>query len=90
MKRAIIAAALLLAGCQTPAEPEVRTVRVNVPVPVSCVPSDARIEPEFRVSRGDVATAYDAAERLRLSAAGFLEREAYITEQLPVLRGCKG
>ena len=89
MKRMLIAAALLLAGCGTTPEPEVRTVIVNVPVPVSCVPAEARIEPEFRVSRNDVATASDAAERLRLSAAGFLERDAYVAEQLPVLRGCK-
>lgn len=83
-------AALALVGCaSTPSEPVVRTVTVDRPVPVSCVPASARIEPNFRVSRDAVAAAPDAAERLRLLGAGFLERDAYIGEALPVLRGCK-
>lgn len=83
--------ALALAACgTTQPEPMIRTVTVNVPTPVSCVPASADTEPRFRVQTGDVAAATEPAERLRLTAAGFLEREAWITSQaLPVLRGCK-
>ena len=85
-----LGAALLLSACaSTPPEPIIRTVEVRVPVPVTCVPAGATIEPNFRVSREAVAAAPDAAERLRLTASGFLERDAWIGEALPVLRGCK-
>ena len=85
-----IFAFVAVAACNsTPREPIVRTVEVLVPTPVTCVPASANLEPKFQVSRGDVAAAYDAAERLRLTAAGFLERDAYINEILPVARGCK-
>lgn len=36
MRALAIAAALLLAGCASRAEPEIRTVRVEVPVQVPC------------------------------------------------------
>lgn len=81
--------ALLMAGCATSPEPIIRTVEVRVPTPVTCVPDNFVVEPQFRVSKGDVVAAPDTAERLRLLGAGFLEREAYIGEAQPVLRGCK-
>ena len=84
-------ATTLVAACSTTPDPEpqIRTVEVRVPVPVSCVPANAQVEPNFRVNRADVAAAPDAAERLRLLGAGFLERDAYVGEAVPVLRGCK-
>lgn len=82
--------ALSLAACCTTPEPEVRTVTVQVPTPVTCVPASVDTSPEFRVGVADVGKAAEPAERLRLAAAGFLEREAWITGQaLPALRGCK-
>lgn len=86
---AVFALVAVSACNTTPPEPIIRTVEVLVPTPVTCVPANATVEPKFQVSRGDVAAAYDAAERLRLTAAGFLERDAYLGEVLPVLRGCK-
>ncbi len=81
----------LLAGCAPtpPAEPIIRTVEVLVPTPVTCLPENFSVDPRFQVSRADVAAAADAAERLRLLGAGFLERDIYAAEVAPVLRGCK-
>lgn len=87
---AVCGAASVLAGCHTtPDEPIVRTVTVNVPVAVSCVPANARVEPDFKISRADVAAAASPEERYRLTAAGFLERDAFVAEAVPVLRGCR-
>lgn len=94
MIRRTLAAAFALAvltGCASTPDPEpiIRTVTVNVPVPVSCVPANANTEPTFRVSKEAVVAAPDAAERLRLVGAGFLERDAWIGEAVAVLRGCR-
>lgn len=85
----LLASAIALAGCTTTTpEPEVKIVYVDRPVAVSCVPTTLNIDPEFQVSRGDVVGAADAAERLRLTGAGFLERDAYLNVIQPVLKGC--
>lgn len=85
----LVASAVTLVGCATtPPEPEVKVVYVDRPVAVSCVPTTLNIDPEFQVSRGDVVGAADAAERLRLTGAGFLERDAYLSVIQPVLKGC--
>lgn len=80
----------LLAACATtpPPEPEIRTVEVKVPVVVSCIPAGAPITPNFQVTREQVLAAPDVAERLRLTAAGFLERDAYFNVAYPLLQGC--
>ncbi len=86
----VAAACLLLASCaSTPPEPVIRTVEVKVPVPVTCVPANATTDPVFRVTRADILAASSAAERLRLLGVGFLERDAWMGETVPVLRGCK-
>jgi hypothetical protein len=87
------AAMLLVAGCgSTGAIPrtEVRTVRVEVPVPVSCVPADLSPSPVYQVTKAALLLAPDAAARLLLAVAGFLERDARLTETEPVLDGCRG
>lgn len=87
---AALCAVTLLVGCaSTLPEPEIRTVTVNVPVPVSCVPANANVEPNFKVSKASVETAPSPEERYRRAAAGFLEREAWVTEAVAVLRGCR-
>lgn len=92
MKARIFAAVLagnILAACgTTPPEPEIRIVEKLVPVPVSCIPAGTRIAPDFQVTRAAVAAAQGADERLRLTAAGFLEREAYFNLAYPLLQGC--
>lgn len=85
----LLASTVTLAGCATTTpEPEVKIVYVDRPVAVSCVPATFDTNPEFQVNRGDVVGAADAAERLRLTGAGFLERDAYLSVVQPVLKGC--
>lgn len=87
----IALACALLTSCSTtpPPEPEVRIVEVTVPVAVSCVPPTVTIEPDFQITRADVLAASDEAERYRIVAAGFLERDAYVALMRPVLEGCQ-
>lgn len=83
-------AALLLTACvSTPPEPEIRTVTVVVPTAVSCVPANLPPAPQYRVTVGDIIGAADAAERYRLTAAGFQEREARLSEVEPVIALCR-
>lgn len=82
--------AIALSACTTTRpEPEVRIVEVKVPVPVSCVPDNLPPRPTYRVSVGDIVGAPDAAERYRLAAAGFQERDARLNEVEPVIQNCR-
>ena len=92
MKRAaIFCVGLALAACGSNMKPtpEIRTVTVNVPVPVTCVPASANTAPDFKVSLSAFRAAPTPEERYRLAAAGFLEREAWAQEAVAVLRGCR-
>lgn len=88
---AAVFAAHLTAACGTIREPqiEIRTVTVEVPVAVSCVPEALPQPPAYRVTREVLLAAPDAAVRLALAVAGFLERDARLAETEPVLSGCR-
>lgn len=87
---AIAAGALALSACATTdPEPIVRIVEVKVPVMVSCVPTNLPPRPTYRVAAGDIVAAPDAAERYRLAAAGFQERDARLNEVESVIQNCR-
>lgn len=86
----IVAVAAALSACATTdPEPIIRIVEVKVPVAVSCVPDNLPPRPTYRVSVGDIVGAPDAAERYRLAAAGFQERDARLNEVEPVIQNCR-
>lgn len=84
-----LVAALLLAGCAHTPEPKVRTVTVNKPVALECVPATLGTAPEYPDTDEAIRNAVDAAERYRLIAAGRLLRNARLGEVEPVLLMCK-
>lgn len=88
---AMIAGVLLLAACSTtpkaPPEPVVRTVEVQVPVPVAC-PVDEPPVVAYPDSRTAIRSAPNIAERARLYAAGRPLREATEAELRAALRAC--
>lgn len=92
MKRLVLIAAVsLLAACSTTPktrpEPVVRTVEVQVPVPVSC-PVTEPAEVAYPDSRTAIRSAPNIAERARLYAAGRPLREATEAELRAALRAC--
>lgn len=92
--RSLFAAVLtahLTAACVTTPEPqiEIRTVEVQVPVPVACVSDNLPPPPAYRVTREILLAALDPAARLTLAVAGFLEREARLAEVEPTVEGCR-
>ena len=93
MKRSALAlvATMFLVGCETTPDPEIRieTRDVLVPVARSCVPSETPAPPVYRVTREALVGATDAAVRLALAVAGFLERDARLAETEPVLAACR-
>lgn len=86
---AVFATTLVAACSTTKPEPEVRTVYVDRPVAVSCVPKNLPPRPTYRVTTGDLIAAPDAAERYRLAAAGMQERDARLNEVEPVVQNCR-
>lgn len=86
---AVFAASLVAACSTTKPEPQIRIVEVKVPVAVSCVPENLPPRPGYRVTASDIVGAPDAAERYRLAAAGFQERDARLNEVEPVVEGCR-
>lgn len=88
---AILLPVLLLTGCATaPIEPVVRTVTVQVPVAIPCVPSNVQKEPAYSDTNDALKTAPDAAERYQLLIIGRQQRMARLSEIEPVIRECKG
>lgn len=79
----------LLAGCATKPEPIVRTVTVNVPVAVECVPATLDPAPSYPDTDEALRSARDAAERYALIAAGRLLRDARLGELEPAILVCR-
>lgn len=87
----IIAWPLLTAGsCATTTPPPIiRTVEVKVPVAVSCVPAALGEEPAYVDSDQALVTAAGPEDRFQLLAAGRLQRNGWLAQVRPVLRGCR-
>ena len=85
-----IAFAIMLVGCATPgAEPVIRTVEVNKPVPVKCKPNIGP-EPTYPDSDEALAHAADVFAGVQLLSAGRLLRIAREVELMAALRACEG
>jgi len=82
------ALALSLGACATTAEPEVKTVTVNVPVRTPCVPADLPPPPERYADEGlDAATPPD--QRYLKTAEANLQRRARLARVEPVIANCR-
>lgn len=81
----------LTAACDTTPDPviEYRTVTVEVPVAVACVPEALPQPPAYRVTLDTLRTAPDGASRLQLAVEGLLERDARLLEVEPAVAGCR-
>lgn len=84
----LIAATVLLAGCAA-REPVVRTVTVNVPVAIECVPVTLGAAPDYPDTDEALRAAPDAAERYRLLFLGRLLRDARLGEVESVILSCR-
>jgi hypothetical protein len=83
-------AASALSGCTTVArEPEVRTQRVVIEKPVSCVPKNLGPAPTYPDTDEALRKAHDLAERYLLLWAGRELRSARLGETEPVIQTCK-
>ncbi|MFN3585206.1 hypothetical protein [Phenylobacterium sp.] len=89
MKALLLAPALLLAACATNrAEPEIRTVEVQVPVAKACVPADLPAKPSAYADDAlDGTTPPD--ERYRLTATANQQRKARLARIEPVIAACR-
>lgn len=84
-------ACLSLAACGSVEKPppDIKTVRVEVPVPVSCVPEGLPAKPDFKVTREDLRKAPDLVTRYQLAVGGFLERDQRLAEVEPTIAACR-
>ena len=89
--RLIPLCALLLASCATndAPEPVIRTVTVQVPVAVSCVPESLPGPPAYPDTPEAIRAAPDAAARTALIFAGRELRIQRSAEVEPVIAGCR-
>ena len=79
-----------LAGCATrPPEPVIRTVTVDRPVAVSCLPPTVRDPPETPDTDERIRASADAADLLQLLAAGRILKNQWIKEAAAAIRGCR-
>ncbi len=87
---AIILVGLAIAGCSTTRpEPVVRTVFVDRPVAVTCVPDTLGEAPAYADIDDALRRAPDAAARYQLVIAGREQRKARLGETEPVIKGCR-
>jgi hypothetical protein len=83
----LVGATGLLTGCATKGEPEVRTVTVNVPVAVSCIPSD--LPPPLPAYADEAAAHMTPDERYRAVAMANAQRRARLARVEPILAICR-
>ncbi len=91
MRRLALLAALSLAACGTveKSPPDIVTVEVKIPTPVSCVPDNLPPAPAYSVTKNDLLEAHEGPARYQLAVGALLEREQRLAEVEPVIRGCK-
>lgn len=82
------AAAFVLSGCQTPREPEIRTVRVEIPVPVKCA-ADPGPRPDYPDTDAAIAGAPNIFELAKLYRAGRALRIAREGQLEASVSGCR-
>lgn len=80
---------LLTAGmCTTDREPVIRTVTVQVPTPVPCVPPSLRDPPAY-ASKKQLRELAGPDLRLQGLAEAYLLMDQWIREAAPVIRACR-
>lgn len=86
----IAGACLALGACATTApEPIIKTVYVNVPVAVACVPEMLSGPPEYVDTDEALLTAAGPENRFSLLAAGRIQRIQRQAKTEPVLQACR-
>lgn len=84
-----IAPILFLAACGSTPKPDIRTVEVNVPVAVKCIPAGLRLAPTYPDTDAALKAAPGPGELLQLLAAGRLLRAQRLAELEPVVEACR-
>jgi hypothetical protein len=81
---------LLLAGCGTTGSraPQIQTVQIDVPVPVSCVPADLPPAPDYPDTRQTLMST-DGPGRYAKLAAGWALRDARLGALEAVVTACR-
>jgi hypothetical protein len=82
------AAALMLVGCGTTTEPQVRTVEVKVPVRVACVPADLPPKPASYADSG-LTAGTPPDERYKAIATANAQRTARLARTEPIIDTCR-
>lgn len=81
--------ALILMGCATTQEPQVRIVEKSIPTPVPCVSDRTPPPPTYPDSDEALRSAPSAAARYALIAAGRLLRIQRLAELEPAVAACR-
>jgi hypothetical protein len=92
MTRCVILAAiagLVLAGCDTTGEAVVKTVSVDMPTPVSCVPADTPNGPAPSLTAAELLAARDAAARYQLLAEFWTSASPDLAMLAGVVEACR-
>ena len=87
-KLAVLVSGALLTACQSTRTPEpiIRTVTVNVPVAVQCVPPNTPTQPPPRQALG---TSGEVGTLIQQITAELIERRQYDDLVAPVLEACR-
>lgn len=83
-----MALGLVLTACQTQRTPEpiIRTVTVNVPVAVQCVPANTPTQPPARQALG---VSGETGELIQTITGELIERRQYDDLVSPVIAACR-
>jgi hypothetical protein len=82
-------AGLMLAGCGTTGEPVIKTVSVEMPTPVSCVPAEMPSGPAPSLSAAQLLAAPDAAARYQLLAEFWTSASPDLAMLAGVVEACR-
>lgn len=82
------AAAVLLVGCETTKEPQVKTVEVKVPIRVACVPADLPPKPASYAD-ADLTDGTPPDERYKAIATANKQRTARLARTEPIIDTCR-